>query len=382
MKSMNIVIDVRPLLGGRLSGVEIYTLKLIENLLKIDSQNRYLLFSNASKGGIPALQRFRQKNVQILQTRIPNKILNLWIGFFRRPRLDRLISKRIPDFKPDVIFQPDLRPLAVGPRIKKICVVHDLSFHHFPQFFSIKTRLWHRFQDAKNRLKAYDRIICVSNFTKKDLVSSFGFNMAKIRVIHEGIDENFCSNISERQNRQIKNTYNLPDNYFLFLATHEPRKNLQRLVEGFVQFKKNDKKGFKLVLVGRANDRIFAKTRIRENMDIIMTGFIPEEDKPCLFQMAKAFLYPSIYEGFGLPLLEAMRCGTPVITSNTSSMPEICGEAAIYVNPLSVAELTTAMQQILDPHRIKTLREHMAQRIRLFSWEKCARETLELIESI
>jgi len=379
---MNIVIDVRPLLGGRLSGVEIFTLKLIEHILKIDRNNRYLLYSNASKGNIPSLKPFLQENVQILQTRIPNKILNLLICIFKRPHLDRLISKHLRDFRPDIIFQSDLRPLTTGSGVKKICVVHDLSFQHFPQYFSLKTRLWHKFQNAKKALRAYDHIISVSAFTKKDLIKTFDLNPDKISAIHEGIDEKFCSNADPDQNVRIKNMYNLPENYFLFLATHEPRKNLARLIEAFRQFKKNDKKGFKLVLVGRTNDKIFAKTRVENNADIILTGFIPEEDKPYLFKMAKAFLYPSIYEGFGLPLLEAMKCGTPIITSNSSSMPEICGDAAIFVNPYSVTEITAAMYQILDPHKKKILIENMANRIKLFSWEKCARKTLDLIESL
>jgi len=379
---MNIVIDVRPLLGGRLSGVEVYTLRLIEHLLKIDRKNRYVLFSNSARKDTPDLTGSLSDNVKILHTSVPNKIMNLSLKLLRRPKIDQLVTKYIPDFKPDVVFQPDLRSLAVKKGTKKICVIHDLSFHHFPHFFSLKKRIWHKFLKAKEYLRDYDRIIAVSEFTKKDLISTFGLDPGRITVIHEGIEEDFCSTFSPVKADEIKTRYHLPDNFFLFLATHEPRKNLSRLAKAFKSFKESDKMGYKLVLVGRSNEKIFAKNRINPDDDILITGFVPEEDKPYLFRMAKAFLYPSIFEGFGLPLLEAMKCGTPIITSDTSSMPEICADAALYVNPHSTADLVSAMHKIVEHAERQELKDNMSKRIKAFSWDKCAMETLSLIESI
>jgi len=379
---MNIIIDVRPLLGGRLSGVEIYTLKLIEHLLKIDKKNRYIFFSNAAKKNKPNLPHYKSDQVNIVHTTIPNKIMNISLKLFKWPKIDQIVAKHLPNFKTDLIFQPDLRPLSVLPGTKKICVVHDLSFHHFPQYFSLKTRIWHKFLNVKKTLRDYNHIIAVSEYTKEDLISTYKLDPGKITVIHEGVEEDFCSTISPVKTEKIRSRYHLPENYFLFLATHEPRKNLSRMIKAFKSFKKNDKLGFKLVLVGRSNEKIFAKARVKPDDDILITGFIPEEEKPYLFRMAKAFLYPSIFEGFGLPLLEAMKCGTPIITSNTSSMPEICADAALYVNPLSVADLKFAMHKIIEPDQRLKLTSKMRERIKSFSWNKCANETLTLIESI
>jgi glycosyltransferase involved in cell wall biosynthesis len=379
---MNIVVDVRPLLGGRLSGVEVYTLKLLEHLFKIDTNNRYVLFANSAKNDLPDLSRFLSARVRLIKTTFPNKILNILLVLTGHPLLDRMIRRRIPDFKTDIFFQPDLRPLALSRGIRTVCTVHDLSYRRFPHFFSLKTRLWHRFLNAGKRLQHFDRIISVSDFTKGELVSTYGIDPDSITVIHEGVEEDFCTKVRPAHMKSVIKKYGLPERYFLFLATHEPRKNLARIIEAFRLFKKSSSADYKLVIVGMRNDAIFAKMNLSTDSDVIFTGFVPEADKPCLFNGAAAFLYPSIYEGFGLPLLEAMRCGTPVITSDTSSMPEICGDAAILVDPHSVQGISEAMTASLDPAIREKLKKAMSRRIDLFSWKKCARRTLALFDSI
>lgn len=379
---MDIIFDVRPLTGGKLSGVEIYTRKLLEHLLRTDKKNRYVLFANSSSDQSKNLPSFDLPDVTAIQTRIPNKILNFSLFFLKNPRINRLIKRRMPDFTPSLYFTPDLRPVSLDKQIKKMCVVHDLSYFHFPQYFSRKTRLWHKLLDAKKALRDFDAIIAVSDFTKRDLIRTFGINPKKITVIHEGVDADFCGNMDEKKSSEIRAKHHLPKNYLLFLSTLEPRKNLRRLAEAFKIYKSGHRDDLKLVLVGVTNKKIFSGLDIKQDTDMIFTGFVPEDEKPYVFNMAKAFLYPSLFEGFGLPLLEAMKCGTPVITSNTSSMPEICEDAAIYVNPESPKEIAGAIALILQSGTAENLALKMSARVKHFSWEKCARETLALIESI
>ncbi len=379
---MNIVIDVRPLMGGKHSGVEIYIRKLLEHLFKIDKKNHYVLFANSSSDQTRNLPRFDLPNVKTVQTRIPNKILNFGLFLFKRPRIDLMIKKQLPGFNPDLYFLPDLRPFSLSGKIKKISVVHDLSFFHFPGYFSIKTRIWHKLLNPKKLLRDFDGIIAVSDSTRLDLTKTFGIKPEKISVIHEGIEENFCTGLDPKKSAEIRTRYMLPKNFFLFLSTLEPRKNLPRLIEAFKNYKIRHQDNLKLVLVGTSNQKIFSKLHIKPHPDLVLTGFIPETDKPYVFSMAKAFLYPSLFEGFGLPLLEAMKCGTPLITSSCSSMPEICADAALYVDPRNTAQIAEAMELILQPQIYESLKRSMAKRIRNFSWEKCARETIKLFESI
>lgn len=378
---MNIVIDLRPLIGDKLSGVEIYTRNLVKNLIGIDGKNTYILWINAYSDQSEILSRFNGRNVVKIHTRIPNKILNALLLFFKRPLLDRFLAKRAGR-SIDVFLLPDLRPLALGKNVKKVCVVHDLSFEHYPRFFTRKTRLWHKLLNAKKNLASFDSIIAVSEFTNKSLTDAYEIPGEKIKVIYEGSPSESVSVLNEEKILAVKHKYSLPSKYFFFLSTIEPRKNIQRLIDAFIRFKKIHGGDMKLVVAGAVHPSIFAKQKISTHKDVIFTGFVPEEDKPYLFLLAEAFVYPSLYEGFGLPLLEAMQQLTPIIASNTSSIPEICGDAAIFFDPLDTKEIAAAMHQVLDPDAQKILKVRMSGRSVKFSWHKCATQTLHLLESL
>lgn len=390
---MNIAIDIRPLMEGKLSGIEVYTTHLLRELLKMDRNNTYILFANAAKSLGTRIPEFKEKNVTVVQTRIPNKILNAGLCFLRYPKLDKLIMRHLrkhPSLVPenmggrsiDLFFLPDLRPCALSKNVTKITTIHDLSFVHFKKFFSRKTRLWYKLMKPLREIRTSDRLIAVSSFTKEDLVRTYGIPEEKITVIHEGIEESFCKNLDEKAFQHIRRRYNLPEKYYLFLSTLEPRKNIHNLVKGFMIYKLlNRKDNAKLVLAGAKNPKIFSKVVMKElHPDIMFTGFIDEEDKESVIKHAAAFLYPSFFEGFGLPLLEAMKCGTPIITSNTSAMPEVAGDAAILVNPNFPDAIATALEKIQKPEIRETLQKKMAEQVKKFSWKECARKTLELFE--
>ena len=390
---MNIVIDIRPLMDGKLSGIEVYTTHLIRELLKIDQKNSYILFANAAQNLGSRIPEFKGKNVTVIQTKIPNKILNAGLCFLRYPKLDKFILKylkrnpsKIPetmkDRTIDLFFLPDLRPCALSKKVKKITTIHDLSFVHFGKFFSRKTRLWYKIMKPQREIRTSTHLIAVSSYTKEDIMRTYKIREDKITVIHEGIDQSFCKNTDERMFEHIRRRYDLPEKYYLFLSTIEPRKNIQNLVKGFMIYKLlNRRDNAKLVLAGAKNPKIFSKVVMRElNPDILFTGFIDEEDKASVIKHAEVFLYPSFFEGFGLPLLEAMKCGTPIITSNTSSMPEIAGNAALLINPNFPDAIATALEKIQKPEIKAALRKNMEEQVEKFSWKECARKTLELFE--
>ncbi len=377
---MNIVIDIRPLMGGRVSGVEIYIRNLLEHIAKLDMENHYILFANAIKDQSEYFPNIHQKNFTIIQTHIPNKLLNLALFLFKWPKLDKLIIRKLKIDNVHIFFMPDLRPSALSPNVKKILTIHDLSFHHFPQFFRLKTRIWYYLMRPQKEISESQKIIAVSDCTKHDLVETWHVPPEKIHVIYQGIADSFGKNITEEDKKTVAAKYHLPAKFFLSLCTIEPRKNIPGLIKAFMLFKaKNPENEIKLVLAGIKNKKIFKNVQFPYKNEIILSGFVDEKDKATLYVMAEAFLYPSLWEGFGLPLLEAMKCQTPIITSNNSSMEEIVGDCGLLINPENVDELSDAMQKILDPVLQVNLKTKMAEKIKNFSWKKCALETLKTI---
>jgi glycosyltransferase involved in cell wall biosynthesis len=374
---MNIVVDLRPLIGGKTSGVEIYIRNLLKHLLSMDKDNKYILWINAFSDQSDIFKDFSSYNLTKIQTKIPNKSLNLSLFLFGRPLIDKLFKQSV-----DAFLMPDLRPVALSKDVKKICVIHDLSFKHFPQFFSFKTRIWHKILRVKKTLESFGKIIAVSEFTKHDIINTYGIPQKKISVIHEGSPD-WRDAISEKPRiKSVTLKYGLPKRYILFLSTLEPRKNLKRTIFAFNEFKKNDHSGIKLLIAGKTHPSIFAEQGIKANPDVHFAGFIDEEDKEIIYKNADAFIYPSLFEGFGLPLLEAMSAGTPIIASNAGSIPEICGNAAIFFNPLNTEEIAECMKKILEPEIREKLKKEMSAQIKKYSWEKCAAETLAEINSL
>lgn len=384
-----IAIDIRPLMGGKISGVEVYTHYLLKYLFKIDQKNTYLLFTNAIKNQDYWLPPYDPSRVFFIQTRFPNKLLNASLSFLRWPKLDKIILKRIQQNNKnisniDIFFFPDLRLSALSPQLKKIQVVHDLSFEHHPDFFSKKTHLWYKFLKPKREVEKANKIIAVSKATKDDLMKTYSISQQKIQVIYEGVEENFAKNISDQKSLDLQKKYNLPQRYFLFLATMEPRKNMTRLIEAYQRFKaKNPDESIKLVMAGVEQPKIFSQVVVPQySQDVMWPGFIEEEDKGALIKNAQAFLYPSLFEGFGLPLVEAMKCGTPILTSNKSSMPEIVGDAGLFTDPENTQEIASGLEKILKSEVQTALKEKMKKRVEIFSWKKCARETLAVFNSL
>ena len=371
---MKIAIDLRPLMGGKISGVEVYIKSMLEALFELDQENEYVLWYNAFKEVDISHFPKDYPNVTIKRTRIPNKILNLFLSLMRWPKLDRLIGEGI-----DVLWVPDPRPAPVSSKCKKVITFHDLSFEDFKYSFNFKTRLWHKLLRPKKEALEADRIIAVSKFTRNQLIGEYGIDERKIEVIYEAASEKLRPLNLPKSFEIIKRKYDLPNNYFLCLSTLEPRKNIAGIIEAYLVWQESTQVDVALVVAGKKYPEIFNETKLKKHPNIHLTGFIDEEDKALLYQHALAFLYPSLYEGFGLPILEAMQCGTPVITSDATSMPEVAEEAAILVNPNDIKEIKRAMHEV---YRDEQLRHRLIKagfdQAQKFSWKKAAQQIRDL----
>lgn len=376
---MRIGIDIRCLAEGKRTGVEEYTIALLKELFERDQANEYVLFFNAWRHTGPDLSWVKQYPHVTLKTfHFPNKLLNLALWYLNFPKLDRLVGGT------DVFFLPNLNFAAVSRQTKLVVTAHDLSFELFPEAFSWKQRLWHYLVNFRSLIRRADRVIAVSQSTKGDLVTEYGVPEGKISVIPSGIDKRFRRlDRNDPELLRVKEKYHLPYRFILFLGTFEPRKNIRSLIEayGALQSSGNDAaKKYELVIAGTRGwkcDELFAAYKQSKYQEHIhFPGFIADEDKVALYNLASVFVYPSLYEGFGFPPLEAMACGAPVIASHSSALPEVVGKAGIMIDPYQPDELYRALESVLgSPElQVQMQKEGFVQAGR-FSWQQAAEAT-------
>ena len=371
---MKIGIDIRTLMESQYSGVSEYTLNLLTEIFRQDQKNQYKLFYNSGHDISARMPKFDFPNVEIVASRYPNKLFNnILQRIFQWPKIDQKLGV-------DLFFVPNIGFISLSDKCKKIITIHDLSFLRYGEFFSWKRRLWHKLINVKKIVRSFDYIIAVSENTKRDLIELCGIPEEKIKVIYSGIGKEFKI-ISKEENNQVKSKYNLPDKFILFLGTIEPRKNIGGLIRAYSQFRNDNPEmsDVNLVLVGGRGWKFKNIFREYENSkyksDIIWLDYIDSTDKPAVYNLASLFVYPSFYEGFGFPPLEAMACGVPVISSNSSSLPEIINNAGILITPNNVSELATAIESVLKNGKLgKTLISRGIENVNRFSWEECAGE--------
>ncbi|TET54003.1 MAG: glycosyltransferase family 1 protein, partial [Actinobacteria bacterium] len=275
----------------------------------------------------------------------------------------------------------------VLPTSKKpsVLTVQDLAFLRYPEFYTWKNKTYMK-SVASFSIKNADALITTSENTRKDLIDLLMVKEDKIFVIYPGVDSIFKP-ASAQDKEKVKKKFGLPQNYILAVGTLEPRKNLSCLLKAFALLKKKSDFDFKLVIVGEEGwlyKRIFNDIKKQDlEKETIFTGFIQDKDLPAIYSGASVFVYPSLYEGFGLPALEAMACGTPVVCSNTSSLPEVVGKAALKANPEKPEEFANAISKIVsDANLAKELSKMGYERAKQFSWEKTAKETLSVYKKI
>jgi glycosyltransferase involved in cell wall biosynthesis len=353
-------IDGRCLLDANYTGVGEYTITLIKRLLKNYPNRQFIIFLNGFRGdGFKIQQRLawlrKYKNVRIKHYHFPSKFLNFSLWFFKYPKIDKMLGGV------DIFIAPNISFLAVSSEVKFILTVHDLSFERFKETFSWKRRFWHYIVNPRLLCQRANEIWTVSYSTKWDLESLYKIPTGKIRV--KPIVRNLTLRHKQRDNireiKKIKQKYNLPKKFILYLGTVEPRKNILTLVNVFEYLKKTKEidAEVKLVIAGQFGWKykaiIEAIEKSEFNKDIILTDFIQQQDKVYFYQAASIFVYPSLFEGFGIPVLEAMANGLPVITSNNSSLPEVVGDGGIMIDSDNADDLAVAIKILINDSVIR-----------------------------
>jgi glycosyltransferase involved in cell wall biosynthesis len=371
---MRIGIDISTLTRF-LDGVNCYLLNLVEHLSLVDGENTYILYTNRKiKDLIPDID-IKGGNFSIRESDNSHRLV--WM----QAQLPFLLKRD----RVDVLHSPCYNvPLVSG--VPSVVTVHDMTSSLFPKQFVLKHRLIYSTMVPLSARKAA-RIIAVSGQTRDDITRIFNVAAEKIDVIHEGVNKKFYPRDKGETDR-ISEKYGLEKDYILFIGTLQPRKNLVYLVKAFDLFNRTSNKDgkYELVIAGKKGwfykeifstvEKLGLASRVR------FLGHVPEEDLPALYTGASLFVFPSLYEGFGLPPLESMACGTPVIASNTSCFPEVLGDSAVLVDPNDVSMLASEMARILYDG---ILGEKMVSlgfaRAKEFTWEKMARETIQTYRS-
>ncbi len=347
-----------------------------------DKKNAYHFFYNARSKvelGFPWLS-LPGRELRVFN--YPNKLLDLTSASLRWPKIDKLAGGV------DVYFLPHFLRASVA-QAAKVTTFHDLSFEYHPEFFSARHRLWHKLMNPKARAKEADLIIAVSQSTKEDLTSLYAIDEKKIKVIYSGVESGLSDDQPDQEKLEAaRKKYRLPQRFILFFGTIEPRKNLRGLVESFNLLKREKKfADLHLVMAGSFGwlfkDIVAQAKKSRWSSHIHFPGFIDYQDKGTLYRLADVFVYPSFFEGFGFPPLEAMACGIPVVCSNKTSLPEIVGDAGMLVDPYLPGEIAEATKLVLEEDDFKKiLIERGKKRVLKFTWEKTAKEFLEVIEKL
>lgn len=354
------------------SGIKTYSYYLIKKLNEIKDINICLIgYENDTT--FPSLNRIVVSNPFYFISK-----LYLW-----HPYLAMKLNSR--KYNLDIVHSLNTGPSFFKLKKQKyVITVHDLIPLVFPQSRPYKVFIVYRFLLSRT-LKNADKIIAVSNSTKFDLIKYFQIPPEKIEVIYEAADERFKL-LSDDEIRAIRDKFNLNFPFILYVGGLAPHKNLTILIKAFYKAKL---KGIdhKLVIAGKKRwkyKEIFDSIdALHLQDDVIFTGYVPDESLPGLYNAADLFVYPSLYEGFGLPILEAMACGCPVIASNSSSLTEILGDAGILFNPYDVNELTKSICIVLNNIELKfNLRNKSLERAKNFSWNKCAMETLNVYNDV
>ena len=365
---MHIGIDASRIAIDERSGTENYTLRLIESLGKVDDKNRYTLYFNK----LPDFFEIAKKNVSTRFIPMPY----LWTQL--RLAVECLLRP------PDILFVPaHTIPLIRRPSLKTIVTVHDLgaefleAYHKFPQKIYLN---WSTQYVAREATK----IIAVSKSTRKDLTTTLKAPASKIDVVYEGVDHSFFYPRDTKEVETVKMKYGLKNRYFVYVGTIQPRKNLARLIEAFAKLapSKTD-----LVLAGKSgwlNTEIYqAPKKFGVSDNVKFLGYVAQEDLPALYTGSVAFTLPSLYEGFGLPLIEAMACGAAVLTSNVSSLPEVSGGYALLVRPNDVNDIAYNLARLIKEEDLRwKLSAQGLEWAKNFSWEKTARETIKVFEKV
>jgi glycosyltransferase involved in cell wall biosynthesis len=288
--------------------------------------------------------------------------------------------------KPDVFHAPHY-VLPIGVRAHSVVTIHDCIHLMFPQYLPNRAAYTYARLAMWSATRRSDCILTVSQASKRDILHFFAVPPEKIEVIYNAFDERFSREPNEEAVARVRERYQLDKRFVLYVGNIKPHKNLVRLIEAFAALRKGELEDVKLLIIGDEISRLPALRRavhsLKLHKHVRFLGYQPDDTLAILYRLASVFVFPSLYEGFGLPPLEAMASGTPVVTSNVSSLPEVTGDAAVLVDPYDVTSIEDGMRRVLtDPALAASMRERGLQRAREFSWERSVKRTLEVYQKV
>ncbi|GAA0744100.1 glycosyltransferase family 1 protein [Clostridium oceanicum] len=369
---MKISIDGRGINWYKGTGIGTYTEKILKHMINKYSEDFFNIYWSGDN-----YQSFKKENTRIIMTS------KRYSRFFEQYFFPHDLNIENPD-----IYHVPQNGIGLSEYIhcKKISTIHDLIPYIMPETVG-KGYLYKFLRDMPKIINLSDSIITVSNQSKKDIIKFFNVDKDKIFSIPLAADEKYKPLDKEHCKNTAKNKYNITKPYILYLGGFSARKNVKSLILAFSKIYNKLNKEYQLVIVGSKKDRapylekLTSTFKIKSN--IIFTGFVPEDDLPILYNGSDAFVYPSLYEGFGLPLLEAMSCATPIITSNVSSIPEVVSDSALLIDPSNLDDLSNSIEKLINNSALqKTLSEKGYARSKLFSWEKTASSTFEVYKKL
>lgn len=365
---MLIGIDASRTVLAQRTGTERYALEIIRALIEVAPEQQYVLYFNQPPPPdlLPRSSRVRWR---VIPARRFWTLGRLSLEMVRRP--------------PDVLFVPAHSLPPILPRAS-VATVHDLGYLHFPGEHPPATRLLRRLSNRWSARRA-TQVVAISGATRDDLVRHDGVPTERITVVHHGKAPWFQPVQDRDQLAAVQARYDLDRPYFIFVGTLQPRKNLERLLAAFDQLAVTHPKPLLALVggIGWQTERLrHALAGIRARDRVRLLGYVPDDELPALYSGSLALAFPSLYEGFGLPALEAMACGAPVLTSSTSSLPEVVGQAGLLVDPLSTEAIAAGLGRLADdPELRRTLGERGRLRASLFTWEHAAHQTLAVLRA-
>ena len=367
---MKVAIDVRKLHDF---GIGTYIRNLLRHLARIDHENEYVLLCDA-----PDVRVAEQlgPNFRTLFEPSPNYSLR------EQFRIPWVLMRE----KPDVFHAPHyVLPVAV--RCRSVVTIHDCIHLMFPQYLPNRAAYAYARASMWISAKRSDRILTVSEASKRDILHFFNVPPDKISVVYNAIDERFWVEPDPEDAARVRERFQLDHGFVLYAGTIKPHKNLVRLIEAFAELRKGEFEELKLLIIGDEISKLPALRRAvhshKLHKHVRFLGFVPDDTLAVLYRLAAVFVFPSLYEGFGLPPLEAMASGTPVVTSNVSSLPEVAGDAAILVDPYDVGSIVQGVRRVLtDPQLAAELRRKGLVRARDFSWERSVSRTHDIYKLV
>jgi len=381
---MKIAFDAQPLLSGTKSGVGFCEDGLVTTLLKQYPENEYVLeYFSLRNHGVKEekLKKYTEKKAGLSPCKwFPGSLYRMASAFLPVPYCMMFPKKKqLTHF-----FNYYIPPFVRG---KKVTTIHDMTLHAYPETVRKKT-LWFLRKTLKPSICRADHIVTVSEFSKKEILKYYNVPKDKISVVYCGVDFDRFKPLEDKELlTKVKEKYGIDKEYFLYLGTLEPRKNLVRLVQAYAAAKREKAEFPCLVLAGGKGwmyEEIFRTVQtLGLEQDVLFTGYVADEEVPVLMAGAFAFCFPSVYEGFGMPVLEAMACGTPVLTSKDSSMEEIAGEKTVLVDAMSAEDITKGLVRLFEDVKLRMkLSEQGLSKVKEYTWEAGAKQLMQVYEEL